>query len=35
MPAYYSQIRRDECLTLKPLFREQPHRFALATALRI
>nr|DAS26766.1 MAG TPA: hypothetical protein [Caudoviricetes sp.] len=31
MPAYYSQIRRDECLTLKPLFREQPHRFALAS----
>nr|DAI69787.1 MAG TPA: hypothetical protein [Caudoviricetes sp.] len=30
MPTYYSQIWCDECLTLKPLFREQRHRVALA-----
>nr|DAY01350.1 MAG TPA: hypothetical protein [Caudoviricetes sp.] len=35
MPAYYSQIWRDECLTLKPLFREQPHRFWVASGPRI
>nr|DAS90771.1 MAG TPA: hypothetical protein [Caudoviricetes sp.] len=32
MPAYYSQIGCDECLNFKPLFREQRHRFTLATA---